>query len=89
VQAERVAARLAPAGIATVTARPEAAAGPVQGAAVVVCGSAEAGPDEVRAAVDRARAHGASLVVAADEVIADDLDVLAFGGRLLAALEVA
>jgi methylmalonyl-CoA mutase len=89
VQAERVAARLAPAGIATVTASPGATAGLVQGAAVVVCGSAGAGPDEVRAAVERARAHGASLVVAADEVIADDLDVLAFSGRLLAVLEVA
>ena len=38
---------------------------------MVVCGSAEAGPEEVRAAVERARAHGASVVVAAGEVIAD------------------
>jgi hypothetical protein len=39
--------------------------------------------------VQRARAHGASVAVAADEVIADDLDVLALGDRMLAALGVA
>jgi F420-dependent methylenetetrahydromethanopterin dehydrogenase len=67
---------------------------------VVVCGSAEADPGEVQAAVERARADGAPVVVvaaggapptpaAADEVIADDVDVVAFGGRVLAALGVA
>jgi methylmalonyl-CoA mutase len=87
-QAGRVAALLAPAGIATATAGPQTAPG-VEPAAVVVCASAEAGPEEVRAAAERARARGASAVVVADEVLADDLDVLAFGGRMLAALEVA
>jgi methylmalonyl-CoA mutase len=97
-QAERVSALLAPIGIAAVTAGPRAAAGLAPGAVVVVCAGAEAGPDEVRAAVERARAHGASVVVVAaggapaataDEVITGDLDVLAFGGRMLAALGVA
>jgi methylmalonyl-CoA mutase len=103
-QAERVTALFAPIGIATVTAGPQASAGPAglaQGAGVVVvCGSAEADPGEVQAAVERARADGAPVVVvaaggapptpaAADEVIADDVDVVAFGGRVLAALGVA
>jgi methylmalonyl-CoA mutase len=38
-------------------------------------------------AAERARADGA-YVIAADEVSTDDLDVLAFGGQILAALEV-
>jgi methylmalonyl-CoA mutase len=64
---------------------------------VVVCGSPDAGADEVRAAVDRARAQGASTVVVAagdpqapvpgtEERITDDMDVLAFCGRMLDAL---
>jgi methylmalonyl-CoA mutase len=88
-QAGRVTARLAPAGIATVTASAEPAADLAPGAAVVVCGSAEAGPDGVPAAVKRARAGGASVAIAADDVLADDLDVLAFGGQILTALGVA
>jgi methylmalonyl-CoA mutase len=87
-QAERVSAVFAPLGIATVSAGPEAAAGP-PAAAVVVCGGPEAGPGEVHAAIERARARGASVAVAADEVLADDLDVLDFGSQVLAALEVA
>jgi methylmalonyl-CoA mutase len=88
-QAERVTARLAPVGIATVAADREALADLAPGAAVVVCGNPEADPAEIPAAVQRARAHGASVAVAADEVIADDLDVLALGDRMLAALGVA
>jgi methylmalonyl-CoA mutase len=92
-QADRVTAMLAPTGIATVTAHPDSTLG-----AVVVCGSAEADPDEVRAAVERAWAGGASFVAvaggsapppAADVVITDDLDVLAFADQLLTALGVA
>jgi methylmalonyl-CoA mutase len=64
-QAARVTALLAPAGIATVTVGPEAAAGLAPGAAVVVCGNAEASPDEVRAAAEQARARGASVVFVA------------------------
>jgi methylmalonyl-CoA mutase len=60
-QADRVTAMLAPAGIATVTARPDSPLG----AAVVVCGNAEASQDQVRAAVERARAGGASFVAVA------------------------
>jgi methylmalonyl-CoA mutase len=60
-RARRVAALLAPAGIAAVLADPEAA--------------------------DRARADG-TYVIAADEVSTDDLDVLAFGGQILAELGV-
>ena len=66
---------------------------------VVICGSADASPDEVRAAVDRARSQGASTVVVAAgdpqapvpgaaERIIDDMDVLAFCGRMLDALGV-
>jgi methylmalonyl-CoA mutase len=88
-QAERATSLLASAGIATVTAGPEADAGLARGVAVVVCGSAEANPDEVQAAVDRARVHGASVAVAAGDMVAGDPDVLAFGGRMLAALGVA
>jgi methylmalonyl-CoA mutase len=88
-QAGRVAALLAPVGLATVNAGPEAADGPPPGAALVVCGSAEAGPDEARAAAERAVTRGAAVAVAADDVLTDDLDVLAFGNRMLAALGVA
>jgi methylmalonyl-CoA mutase len=101
-QARKVAALLAPVGIATVTAGPEAAADLAQGAAVVVCGNADAGPDEVRAAVGQARARGASVVFVAGGVVAggdappgadgeigEDPDVLAFGEQMLTALEVA
>jgi methylmalonyl-CoA mutase len=66
---------------------------------VVVCGSPDAGADEVRAAVERARAQGASTVVVAAgdprapvpgaaERIIDDMDVLAFCGRMLDVLGV-
>ena len=66
---------------------------------VVVCGSPGASPDEVRAAVDRASGQGASTVVVAAgdpqapvpgaaERIIDDMDVLAFCGRMLDALGV-
>ncbi|HEY0934758.1 MAG TPA: methylmalonyl-CoA mutase subunit beta [Trebonia sp.] len=88
-RAARVTAVLAPAGIATVTAGPEAVDTPPPGAVVVVFGSAEATPDEVRAAVERTREHGAAAAVAADEVLSEDFDVLAFGGRMLAELGVA
>jgi methylmalonyl-CoA mutase len=96
-QAERVTALLAAIGIAAVTADPQAGADLRRGAVVVVCGGQEAGPEEVRTAVARARTDGARLVVVAaggtppagaDEVIADDLDVLAFGDRMMAALGV-
>jgi methylmalonyl-CoA mutase len=87
--AERVTARLAPAGVATVMADQQKAAGLAPGAVVVLCGSAQAGPDEVRAVLEQARAGGAALTVQAEEVIADDLDVVAFGGQILAALGVA
>jgi methylmalonyl-CoA mutase len=71
------------------------AAGPAS--VVVVCGSGDASADEVRTAVDRARRQGASTVVVAagdpqgpapgaDERIIDDMDVLAFSGRMLDAL---
>ena len=93
-QADRVAALLAPAGFKTVTIDPAAAA-----SVVIVCGGADAGPDEVRAAVDRARQQGASTVVVAagdpqapvpgaTERIVDDMDVLAFSARMLDALGV-
>ncbi len=77
--AGRVTALLAPVGIATVTAD-----GLVPGA-VIVCGD----PGEVGAAVERARALGGSFAVAADEVVADGVDVVAFGERMLSALGVA
>jgi methylmalonyl-CoA mutase len=94
--AARVAALLAPAGIATDTISADAGAAirPV----AVICGSPDAGQDEVRPAVGRARAAGAKLVVVAAgqvlvpgaaELITAELDVLAFGGRMLTALEVA
>jgi methylmalonyl-CoA mutase len=77
--AGRVTAVLATVGIATVTAD-----GVVPGA-VIVCGD----PGEVGAADFRARADGASVVVAADEVLADGVDIVAFGDRMLTALGVA
>ena len=90
-RAERVGALLAPAGITTVTD----GAAPV----VVVCGSPDATEDEVRAAVDRARAQGAATIVVAAghpeaavpgaaERITDDMDTLAFCDRMLDALGV-
>jgi methylmalonyl-CoA mutase len=74
-------------------------AAPGQAPVVVVCGSPDASADEVREAVDRARAQGASTVVVAAgdpqapvpgaaERIIDDMDVLAFCGRMLDALGV-
>jgi methylmalonyl-CoA mutase len=96
-QAGRVAALLAPAGIATATAGPRAVDGVAPGTAVVVCASTEAGPEAARPAVERARARGASVVIlaggtapaGADEVIADDTNVVVLGGRLLDAMGVA
>ena len=87
-QADRVTALLAPAGIATVQADPQAPADPAP-RAVVACGSPDADPDEIQAPVERGRAGGALVAFAADEVLADGLDVLEFGGRVLAALGVA
>jgi methylmalonyl-CoA mutase len=102
-RAAQVAALLAPAGIATVTV---AAAAPGDAAApdpavpvIVVCGSPDADPDEVRAAVSSARARGTSMVVVAAgnpeapapgaaERIIDDMDVLTFSDRMLDALGV-
>jgi methylmalonyl-CoA mutase len=94
-RAGQVAALLAPAGIITITTPSGVAAGPAS--VVVVCGSGDASADEVRTAVDRARQQGASTVVVAagdpqgpapgaDERIIDDMDVLAFSGRMLDAL---
>jgi methylmalonyl-CoA mutase len=90
-RAERVAALLAPGGIMTVTGD----ASPV----VIVCGSPDATEDEVRAAVDLARAQGAATIVVAAghpeatvpgaaEKITDDMDTLAFCDRMLDALGV-
>jgi methylmalonyl-CoA mutase len=96
-QARRAAALLAPAGIGAVTIGPEPGPDAGIGPVAIVCGSAD-GSGEVRAAVQQVLAGGASVVVvAADgladvpgaaETITDDLDVLAFGGRMLAALGV-
>jgi hypothetical protein len=69
------------------------------GTVVIVCGGADAAADEARAAVDLARGQGASTVVVAAgdpqapvpgaaERIIDDMDVLAFCGRMLDALGV-
>ena len=99
-RAGQVTALLAPAGIATVTvssADDGATLGPSP--VVIVCGSPDASPDEVRAAVDRAGTQGASRVVVAAgdpqapvpgaaERIIDDMDVLAFCGRMLDVLGV-
>jgi methylmalonyl-CoA mutase len=93
-QVDRVRALVAPAGITAVGG----AAGP--SSVVVVCGGPDATADEVRAAVDTARKQGASTVVVAAgdpqapapgaaERIIDDMDVLAFCGRMLDALGVA
>jgi methylmalonyl-CoA mutase len=90
-RAERVSALLAPVGIMTDAADTESAV-------VVVCGSPDASADDVRAAVDSARAQGATTVVVAAgnpeapvpgaaETITDGMDVLAFGDRMLSALE--
>jgi methylmalonyl-CoA mutase len=99
-RANSVAALVAPAGIATITVGApgdDAAADPKP--VIVVCGSPDATPDEVRTAVDRARARGASTVVVAAgdpaaavpgaaERITDDMDVLTFSERMLDALGV-
>jgi methylmalonyl-CoA mutase len=61
---------------------------------MIICGGPDAAEDEIRAAVDRARAWGASVVVVAagdpaapvpgaDERITDDMDVLTFSERML------
>jgi methylmalonyl-CoA mutase len=71
-RAEQVRALLAPIGITTTTS-----ASPV----TVVCGSQE----EKRAAIDEARAQGASTVIDADEIT----DILAFGDQVMTALGVA
>jgi methylmalonyl-CoA mutase len=95
-RAAQVAALLAPAGITTVTID-AAEPGPVP--VIIVCGSPDADADEARAAVDRARARGASTVVlaagdpetpapGAAERITDDMDVLTFSDRMLDALGV-
>jgi len=101
-RAAAVTALLAPAGIAAVTADP-ARPGAVPGAGVplvaVVCCADDASSDDVNAAVARLRAVGASRVIlaappdtgpvpAADDIIADDMDVLALQRRTLDALEV-
>ena len=101
-RAAAVTALLAPAGIAAVTADP-ARPGAVPGAGVplvaVVCRADDASSDDVNAAVARLRAVGASRVIlaappdtgpvpAADDIIADDMDVLALQRRTLDALEV-
>jgi methylmalonyl-CoA mutase len=70
-RAARVAALLAPAGIATVTvdAAPDAAprdgASPGPAPVIVVCGSPDADADAVQAAVGGARARGTSMVIVA------------------------
>ena len=100
-RAAQVTALLAPAGITTVMvdAVPGDGADPGPVPVLVVCGSPDADSDEVRAAVDRARARGASTVVVAAgnpeapapgvvERITDDMDVLTFSDRMLDALGV-
>jgi methylmalonyl-CoA mutase len=100
-RAERVAALLAPAGIATVTVAAAPGDGTASGSVpvIVVCGRPDADADEVRAAVGRARARGTSVVVVAagnpeapvpgaTERITDDMDVLTFSDRMLDALGV-
>jgi len=94
-QASRVGALLAPAGLATVTVGSGSDVAPV----VVVCGGPEASAEEVRAAVDGARAGGAAMVAVAAgdlsspapgaaESITDDMNVLAFSDRIMDALGV-
>jgi methylmalonyl-CoA mutase len=105
-RAAQVAALLAPAGIATVTVDVVAAddaagddAVPGPATVIVVCGSPDADPGDVRAAVGGARARGTSLVVVAAgnpedtvpgaaERITDEMDVLTFSNRMLDALGV-
>jgi methylmalonyl-CoA mutase len=101
-RAAAVTALLAPAGIAAVTADP-GRPGAVPGAGVplvaIVCCADDASSDDVNAAVARLRAAGASRVIlaappdtgpvaAADDIIADDMDVLALQRRTLDALGV-
>jgi len=73
--------------------------GPAESAVAVVCGADDAVADDVNAAVARLRAAGASRVIlaappdtgpaaAADDIIADGMDVLAFQRRTLDALDV-
>jgi methylmalonyl-CoA mutase cobalamin-binding subunit len=91
-----VSALLAPAGITTVTVGTAPGGDAASSAApvVVVCGSADATVDEVRAAVRRASALGAVTVVVAAgdpeapvpgaaERITDDMDTLTFCDRML------
>jgi methylmalonyl-CoA mutase len=95
-RAGRVSALLAPAGITTVTVGTAPGGDAASSAApvVVVCGSADATVDEVRAAVRRASALGAVTVVVAAgdpeapvpgaaERITDDMDTLTFCDRML------
>jgi methylmalonyl-CoA mutase len=101
-RAAAVTALLAPAGIAAVTAdpgRPGAVPGDRVPLVAVVCCANDAGSDDVTAAVARLRAAGTSWVIlaappgtgpvpAADDVIADGMDVLALQRRTLDALGV-
>lgn len=79
---------------------PAASPASVSASVTVVCGGPDATADEVRAALGTARTQGASTVVVAAgdpqapvpgaaERIIDDMDVLAFCGRMLDALGVA
>jgi methylmalonyl-CoA mutase len=74
-KADQVAALLPPVGLTTADGSP----------VTIVCGGPDATAGEVRAAMDKARAQGASTVVDAAEIT----DVLAFGDRMLTALGVA
>jgi len=101
-RAAAVTALLAPAGIAAVTAdlgRPGAVPGAGVPLVAAVCCADDASSDDVNAAIARLRAAGASRVIlaappdtgpvaAADDVIADDMDVLALQRRTLDALGV-
>jgi hypothetical protein len=72
--------------------------GPAGPAVAVVCCAGDASSDDVNAAVARLRAAGASRVIlappdtgpvaAADDIIADGMDVLALQRRTLDALDV-
>jgi methylmalonyl-CoA mutase cobalamin-binding subunit len=102
VRAAAVTALLAPAGIAAVTAgpgRPGTLPGEHVPPVAVVCCADDAGSDDVTAVVARLRAAGVSRVMlaappdtgpvaAADDVIADGMDVLALQRRTLDALDV-
>jgi len=94
-RAAAVTALLAPAGIAAVTADP----GQAVSAVAVVCCADDASSDDVNAAIASLRAAGASRVIlaappdtgpvaAADDIITDGMDVLAFARRTLDALGV-